>query len=345
MRFEGGRSRAARVAAIGLSLLLAACSSAPAASTPTAASAGAAGTSVKPVGKTFRVGLAGGNFSIPSARAIYEGFVYRSQQLGMDVKANDANDDVNKQISDIDYFVGQKMDAIIIQQVGDPTAFRGALERAHQAGVHLFSFDEFPGQDNVELQAYASARDLGATSARWLGQKLGGKGSVVIVGTFPVLVLETRIKGAMETFANEFPDIQVTREDSQQNSAQGGRTLGEQLLAKYPNLSAVWAVDDVLGAGVGAAVKAAGRNVVVTGLNGDQDGIQAIQQDQMVATWQVDSVQTGIEAANMAMRILNGEVAPTELPLKYVAQPILFTKDNVGQWVAPEKKIPYPELK
>ena len=205
--------------------------------------------------------------------------------------------------------------------------------------------DEFPGQDNVELQAYASARDLGATSARWLGQKLGGKGSVVIVGTFPVLVLETRIKGAMETFANEFPDIQVTREESQQNSAQGGRTLGEQLLAKYPNLSAVWAVDDVLGAGVGAAVKAAGRNVVVTGLNGDQDGIQAIQQDQMVATWQVDSVQTGIEAANMAMRILNGEVAPTELPLKYVAQPILFTKDNVGQWVAPEKKIAYPELK
>ena len=104
-------------------------------------------------------------------------------------------------------------------------------------------------------------------------------------------------------------------------------------------------MDDVLGAGVGAAVKAAGRNVVVTGLNGDQDGIQAIQQEQMVATWQVDSVQTGIEAANMAMRILNGEVAPTELPLKYVAQPILFTKDNVGQWVAPEKKIPYPELK
>jgi ABC-type sugar transport system substrate-binding protein len=337
MRSKGWTGSAALIAAVGLSLVVACSPAAPAASTPTAGSGAA--------GKTFRVGLAGGNFSIPAARAVYEGFVYRAQQLGMDVKSNDANDDVNKQISDIDYFIGQKVDAIIIQQVGDPTAFRGVLERAHQAGIHLFSFDEFPGQDNVELQAYASARDLGATSARWLGQKLGGKGSVVIVGTFPVLVLETRIKGAMETFANEFPDIQVTREDSQQNSAQGGRTLGEQLLAKYPNLSAVWAVDDVLGAGVGAAVKAAGRNVVVTGLNGDQDGIQAIQQDQMVATWQVDSVQTGIEAANMAMRILNGEVAPTELPLKYVAQPILFTKDNVGQWVAPEKKIPYPELK
>jgi ribose transport system substrate-binding protein len=116
-------------------------------------------------------------------------------------------------------------------------------------------------------------------------------------------------------------------------------------MAKYPNLSAVWAVDDVLAAGVGAAVKAAGRNVVVTGLNGDQDGIQAIQQEQMVATWQVDSVQTGIEAANMAHRILNAEVSPSELPLKYVSQPVLFTKDNVGQWVAPDKKIPYPELK
>jgi ABC-type sugar transport system substrate-binding protein len=338
MRSQGSAARAALLAAVGFSLVVAACNpAAPAASTPTAA-AGAAG-------KTFRVGLAGGNFSIPAARAVYEGFVYRAQQLGMDVKSNDANDDVNKQISDIDYFIGQKVDAIIIQQVGDPTAFRGALERAHQAGIHLFSFDEFPGQDNVELQSYASARDLGVTSAQWLGQRLGGKGSLVIVGTFPVLVLETRIKGAQETFASQFPDVQVTREDSQQNSAQGGRTLGEQLLAKYPNLSAVWAVDDVLAAGVGAAVKAAGRNVVVTGLNGDQDGIQAIQQDQMVATWQVDSVQTGIEAANMAHRILNGEVAASELPLKYISQPVLFTKDNVSQWVAPDKKIPYPELK
>jgi ribose transport system substrate-binding protein len=338
MRSTGATRHLGLLAALGLSLVVA-CTSAPAAGTPTAVTSASAG------GKTFRVGLAGGNFSIPAARAVYEGFVYRAQQLGMDVKANDANDDVNKQISDIDYFIGQKVDAIIIQQVGDPTAFRGALERAHQAGIHLFSFDEFPGQDNVELQSYASARDLGATSAQWLGQRLGGKGSVVIVGTFPVLVLETRIKGAQETFASQFPDIQVTREDSQQNSAQGGRTLGEQLMAKYPNLSAVWAVDDVLAAGVGAAVKAAGRNVVVTGLNGDQDGIQAIQQEQMVATWQVDSVQTGIEAANMAHRILNAEVSPSELPLKYVSQPVLFTKDNVSQWLAPDKKIPYPELK
>jgi ribose transport system substrate-binding protein len=338
MRSQGWTARAALIAAVGLSLVVAACSpAAPAASTPTAA-AGAAG-------KTFRVGLAGGNFSIPAARAVYEGFVYRAQQLGMDVKANDANDDVNKQISDIDYFIGQKVDAIIIQQVGDPTAFRGALERAHQANIHLFSFDEFPGQENVELQAYASAHDLGVTSAQWLGQRIGGKGSLVIVGTFPVLVLETRIKGAQETLASQFPDVQVTREDSQQNSAQGGRTLGEQLMAKYPNLSAVWAVDDVLAAGVGAAVKAAGRNVVVTGLNGDQDGIQAIQQDQMAATWQVDSVQTGIEAANMAHRVLNGEASASELPLKYISQPVLFTKDNVSQWVAPDKKIPYPELK
>src|SRR5947209_6409075 len=189
-----GRTIGAAVAASALGLLLVACGgTAPAASTPAPAAANA---STPAATRTFRIGLAGGNFSIPAARAVYEGFVYRAQQLGMDVKSNDANDDVNKQISDIDYFIGQKMDAIVIQEVGDPTAFRAALDRAHQAGIHIFSLDEFPGQDNVELQAYASARDLGAASARWLGQRLNGKGSVVIVGTFPVLVLETRIQAA-----------------------------------------------------------------------------------------------------------------------------------------------------
>ncbi|MCA1646336.1 MAG: sugar ABC transporter substrate-binding protein [Chloroflexi bacterium] len=339
-----------RIALTATALVLAGCSgaSAPAATpalTATSAPAPATGGGGT-ASKQFTIGLAAGKVGNPGAREIYAGFTSEARKLGMTVKINDANLDVNKQISDIDQFTNQKVDAIAIHLIGDPKAVQGAVSKAQAQGIHIFSFDEEEVFPNIEVLAYQNTAEEGKQSAAYIAKQLNDKGSVIVTGGPPVPVLERRYNAAVEEF-KKHPNITVLpRQDIIPDDAAGGRQVGEQLLAKYQNLDAIWTENDEIAQGVGAAVKAAGRKVIVTGINGDQEGIDAIKQGTMDATWDSLGTDFGMKAADAAFKILGGETPKTSLPVRIFPTPILYTKDNVNQWVPPELRVPYPgELK
>jgi ribose transport system substrate-binding protein len=340
-----------------VALLLASCSSgaAPAsgpaatATPPTAAKPALAPTAntgaATATGSTrqFSIGLAAGKVGNPGAREIYAGFTSEARKLGMTVKINDADLDLNKQISDIDQFTNQKVDAIAIHLIGDPTAVQGAVAKAQAQGIHIFSFDQDEVFPNTDILAYQNTADEGRLSAAYIAQQLNDKGTVIVTGGPPVPVLERRYNAAVQELKNH-PNITVLpRQDIIPDDAAGGRQVGEQLLAKYQNLDAIWTENDEIAQGVGAAVRASGRKIIVTGINGDQEGIDAINQGTVAATWDSLGTDFGTKAADAAFKILSGETPNSALPIRIFPTPIPYTKDNVSQWVPPEQRVPYPE--
>jgi ABC-type sugar transport system substrate-binding protein len=262
----------------------------------------------------------------------------------MKVNISDANLDINKQISDIDTFANQDADAVILQLVGDPNAVRAPLTRANEKGVKIFNVDGLPPTiPGVMLSAMQPSDAMGVMAAKYVGEQLKGKGTVIMTGAIPIPLLEVRVKTATETLKKEFPDIKLLpRQDSKPDDESGGRQMGESLLAKYKDLDAIICVNDDIASGVADAVAAAGRkDVMVIGMNASKNGIDKLKQGRLTATVDGMSLEVGMQAADHAKKILDGEV--TE-PVTFAPEPKLYTKENVDEWVDPFERIEFPEV-
>jgi ribose transport system substrate-binding protein len=295
----------------------------------------------------FVIGYAAGKVSNPTARAGYAGFVYEAEKLGMEVKVNDANIDINKQVADIDQFVNQKVDAIVVHLIGDPNAVQAPLQRATKAGIKIFSLDglpPFPGV-KVEMVGTQPSAEVGAEQAKWVGEQLKGKGEVAVTGGPQIPLLDVRHQATTETFKKDFPGIKlVKKQNAIPDDATGGRKTGEALLQRYADLKAITAVNDDIAAGMGEAAEAAKRDVLIVGMNGGDIGMQALKEGRIDANWDFNTLKLGQDMAKAAREILDGKTPAGDEPVMIAGKPTLYTSENISEWVAPEKQIPYPDF-
>jgi ABC-type sugar transport system substrate-binding protein len=311
-------------------------------------SSSSAGSTGGESSEKFVIGYAAGKVSNPTARAGYAGFVHEAEKLGMEVKVNDANIDINKQVADIDQFVNQKVDAIVVHLIGDPNAVQAPLQRAAKAGIKIFSLDglpPFPGV-KVEMIGLQPSEQVGGEQAKWIGEQLKGKGEVAVTSGPQIPLLDVRHKATTATFKKDFPGIELVKKQAAiPDDATGGRKTAEALLQRYADLKAITAVNDDIAAGMGEAAEAAKRDdVLIVGMNGGDIGMQALKEGRIHANWDFNTLKLGQDMAKAARDVLDGKAPAGDEPVVINGEPTLYTKDNVSEWVAPEKQIEYPDF-
>ena len=178
---------------------------------------------------------------------------------GVDVKVivQSKTQDVQAQIADVKNFVGEKVNAIIVNP-NSPTAFSPVFAQAKKAGILVFAADgEVASKDavfvGIDQKAWAEK------SAEWLAQQLGGKGSIVTInGIAGHPANQARVAGWKEVFA-KYPGIKVLNEaNADWDSAKAQQTT-KTLLATYPDIAGVW-TQDGMAAGVWRAMADAGKD-------------------------------------------------------------------------------------
>src|SRR3712207_5480928 len=90
----------------------------------------------------------------------------------------------------------------------------------------------------------------------------------------------------------------------------------ENIIQAQSDFDAVFAHNDEMALGAAKALKTANRNVMVIGFDGDEDARAAIDKKEMVATVAQQPVLMGEAAVDNAMKILNGENIPRQIPVK-----------------------------
>jgi ribose transport system substrate-binding protein len=110
--------------------------------------------------------------------------------------------------------------------------------------------------------------------------------------------------------------------------------LAEGLIAKYPDVNVIFGFNDNSAIGAGLAVQAAGmENVLIFGINGTAEGIQAVKDGVITATYDADQFMMGYQAAEIGARIHGGEsVAPIALDFKR------WTIENADDWEPSEER-------
>ena len=215
--------------------------------------------------------------SIPAAdHGWTAGVVYHAQAAAKEINAAFPGVEVivktspsaTAQVSALeDLSAGRKLDALVILPYSSEE-LTTPVKAVKDAGTFITVVDR--GLSDATIQDLYLAGDniaVGRNTAKYMIDKLGGKGNLVVLRGIPTVIDDERIKGfndAIQGTELKVLDIQYANWNSDE-----AFKLMQDYLAKYPQIDAVWANDDDMLLGVLEAVKESGRKDIKLALGGN----------------------------------------------------------------------------
>jgi ribose transport system substrate-binding protein len=247
-------------------------------------------------------------------------------------------DNVQEQIALIARAISEKPDAVLFVPVHE-TAVNGAIVKFDAAGIPLFNFVTRTTAGKRVCFVGSDDRPLAMKLARYLFEKLAGKGEIVIFeGTPASATSGERHSGFLEAL-KEFPDIKVRASLRGDYLRDVARRVFVEHAAELEGIDAVLSANDYMALGVLDELAARGSSLpLVAGVNAIPEAIAAIEAGRMLATANFDPMAMTSIAVEAAMRYLKGEKIPPEiiLPVQIV------DASNCAQWNKPFEARPVP---
>lgn len=270
------------------------------------------------------------------------------QQAAKDIGGEDvkvliasADNDLNKQFQQIDDFIAAGAQ-IIVLNAADSAGIAPAVRRAKEAGVIVIASD-VTAEGGVDATMTSDNYQAGYIVAKYIAERLNGKGNVVAITGDPVSATLDRKKG-FDDAMSEYPNINVL---SDTQNGKGRRELSmvlmSDLLTAFPNIDAVWGVNDPTALGAELAIKQARREneMFVVGVDGSPDAVQSMKQPDSIfaATAAQDPWYMAYHAVEVGWEIMNGNPPEqkTELiPVQLITREDVLAGEYNG-WDVPEQ--------
>ncbi|AHL33642.1 rhizopine-binding protein [Pseudomonas brassicacearum] len=252
---------------------------------------------------------------------------------GVTLQFEDARSDVVKQLSQVESFISQKVDAIIVNPV-DTAATQRITKAAVAAGIPLVYVNRRP--DDLKLPAgvvTVASDDLeaGRMQMQYLAEKMGGKGDIVILlGDLANNSTTNRTKGVKDVLA-KYPNIKIEQEQTGTWLRDKGMTLVNDWLTQGREFQAVVANNDEMAIGAAMALKQAGKekgSVLIAGVDGTPDGLNAIKKGDMAVSVFQDAKGQADGSIDTAVKMVKKQPVEQAVWVPYR----LITPENVDQF-------------
>ena len=234
-----------------------------------------------------------------------------------------------KQKNDISDLVLQDAAALFINPV-NWEGIKGSMLQAKRKGVPCIIIDA-PAR-NKELAACTVASDnveAGRLAAEALA-KACRPAKVVILHLSVNKACIDRVAGFKEVVA-KCPDIEILDTQECKGSTEGARPVMRDLLGRFPEINAVFAINDPAALGVVSALESAGKldKVTVVTVDGSPEGAAAVKSGKILSTSAQFPKEMGRVAAEKAYEVLDGKSVDPDIKIRVE----LVTKDNVDAFL------------
>ena len=242
----------------------------------------------------------------------------------------DAGGDAAKQLQQVETFISQKVDAIIMQPQ-EQEACSPAIEKAKAAGIPIINCNSLT---ITEPDAYVGSNDSESAeiAMTYIAEQLGGKGNVLMMHGHPGQTAEVkRTEGAMDILAQN-PDMTLLDEQTADWDRAEAMTLMENWIQAYGDqINAVFCQNDEMALGALNALVQAGKkdNVLVVGVDAIDDALQSVKDGKMDATVYQDCKGQAEGAIEAAYKLAKGESVEKEILIPF----ILVTTENVDEYL------------
>ncbi len=246
-------------------------------------------------------------------------------------------DNVDEQKAMVDQVLRDRPDAVIFIPVDD-VAMIDSVKKLNDARIPIVLVSN-PLPGNFVTYVGADDFEIGYREARYLFEKLAGKGKIVVIeGTPAAPTNRERLRGYQRAFG-EFPNIEVLGSGVGNYQQVDARRVMEKLLTEHPQIDAVLSANDSMALGVLEALKAANRTSIVIGINGILPAVKQIETGAILATVDFNMFKIGCTATRAAVRHLRKE----PLPEKVMLPAEVIDKTNYKAWLVPVDQRTCPE--
>ena len=228
-----------------------------------------------------------------------------------------AKDDNRVQIAQIEHFIEQGADLIIVSP-NEAKALTPVINKAFDRGVRVVLVDRKSASDKYTAFIGADNVAIGRAVGRFVGEHLGGKGRVMelqgLRGSSPAM---ERDSGFREALAR-YPQIKVVANAYADWFEQKAESETERMFKDAGGADLVFAQCDRMGIGAYQATQKLGaKGVKIVGVDAlptPGDGIEAVKNGTFLATFVYPT--HGDEVLKLAMNILEGRPFQRETNLK-----------------------------
>ena len=156
-------------------------------------------------------------------------------ELGAEVNVQDAGADTKEQISQIDYFIKKHMDVIVII-ARDCKALSEAVERAHNAGIRVISYDRMVNDADTDMYISFDNRKVGEVMAQSMMEAIPDGGKIFMIqGSASDNNVDMVKEGFEDTLKNS--DLKVVYEANCEGwVAELAADYVEEALEEYPDV-------------------------------------------------------------------------------------------------------------
>ncbi|WGV98757.1 ribose ABC transporter substrate-binding protein RbsB [Vibrio sp. YMD68] len=249
-----------------------------------------------------------------------DGAEAKAEELGYNLIVLDSQNDPSKELSNVEDLTVRGVKAILINPT-DSDAVSNAIRIANRSNIPVLTLDR--GASRGEVVSHIASDNVvgGEIAGHYIMEKVGEKAKVIqlegIAGTSAARErgegFMNAVNGSeMELLASQPADFDRTK----------GLNVMENLLAANPDVQAVFAQNDEMALGALRAVQASGKDIMIVGFDGTDDGIAAVNRGMLAATVAQQPDLIGALGVETAVKVLKGETVQEYIPvpLKVVAK-------------------------
>ena len=259
----------------------------------------------------FLIGFSQANNAEPYRQHVNEQLEAAAKKVPQfELQIADGGGNVNTQTSQVDNFITQKVDLLLISPF-EAAPLTPAVARAMQAGIPVIELDRKtvgePGKDYTAFiggDNYKIAEEAGEYTAKTL---LPDGGEVAVLQGLPSSTPAVERLNGFKDGVKQNDKIKVVAEQAADWVPDKAQTAFSAMLQAHPDIKVLYASNDMMAAGARLAAKGAGKadqvKIIGTdGLPGPAGGIRAVAEGDWVATF---TYPTGADQAiDMAKSIL-----------------------------------------
>ena len=297
--------------------------------TSSAAPSAASSDAAVPEAKSITIGFSSKTNSDTFVKSIADAAQKEADASGVKLIMADAAGDVNKQISDVENMIAQKVDVIVVI----PQDIEGSapvVAMAKEAGIPIVICNGDVSDKTYTAFVGCTDQESGEILGKWFNENLE-KGSKVCIIEGPMGQSGQVGRYAGFKAVGTLDNFEVLSTQTANWKRDEALALTEDWLTTYgADLKGIICENDDMALGALSAAKAAGRtDIVIGGVDGLDDAVAAVKAGEIGVSVLQDSSGQGVGSIKIAIQIAKGEAfsQDTRIPFKAI------TKDNVDAYL------------
>ena len=264
---------------------------------------------------------------------IEEGMRKHQETLGgkVEVVYLDAKEDVEKQVDQVEYFIREGMDAVVVIPVStDVKNTRIMTELTGDSEIPIVYVNKFPDEFNESIPEHAyyigsQEKVAGIMQMEYLAERLNGNGNVaILMGDLSSSRATFERTEGVEEEAGKYPGIKIVEKRVGNWLKPMAASVVEDWLSAGKEIDAIIANNDEMALGAIQGLKkhyAAGK-VMVLGIDATPEAVTELKTGKLTATVLQDAKAQGKGAIEIALKAVKKEPVQniSWIPFKLVTQ-------------------------